>query len=297
MRYKIVFLGTGNFACPSIELLSIHHNLLAVVSSPNPSFAKRIADELGIKVYEPDNPNTAEFILELKKLSPDIIALADYGYILKSELLAIPKLASINLHPSLLPAYRGAAPIRWAIINGEQWTGVTTFIMDPEIDHGDILLQERVEILDSDTYGGLELRLANIGAELLLDTINRFKELTPSSQPVSLIHASYAPKISRKLREIDWWKPANEIVSLIRALSPEPSAFTIFRGKQLEVLMAVKSDQKGEPGVIVEVKGKLLVGAGGRCVELLTVKPEAKREQTALNFINGYRPRVGEIMG
>lgn len=293
-KVNIVFFGTGRFACPSIEMLHKYHNLLAVVTSPNPCPAKEVAHKLGIKILEPINPNIDEFVNLLKTLSPDMIALADYGHILKKEILDIPKLVSINIHPSLLPAYRGAAPIRWVIMNNKKWAGVTTFIMDEQIDHGDILLQEKVEILLSDTYGSLESRLSKVGASLLINTISQFNELKPKPQPSEGV--TYAPKITKEMRKIDWNKSVIEIVNLIRALSPEPAAYTTFRGKRVEILKASYLWWHGELGKISECKPRLLVGASNGCVELELLKPEGKREQSALDFVNGYNPQIGESM-
>ncbi|MBI4723002.1 MAG: hypothetical protein HY769_08440 [Candidatus Stahlbacteria bacterium] len=303
MRYRIVFFGTGEFACPSIELIANHHNLVACVSSAKPCPSKDLARKLGIKIFDPIDPNVDEFIEVLKTLAPEMLILADYGYILSKELLGVPSIVSIGLHPSLLPAYRGAAPIQWVILNGESYTGITTFIMDPRIDHGNMLMQEQVEILPLETHGELEGRLAKIGARVMLETIDRFRELLPILQPKVVNGMSYARKIGKELRKINWSFPANEIVNLVRALSPIPAAFTIFRDRRLEILKAILSDKrsdviikKGAPGAIMIEKNRLLIGAGGRCVEVLIVKPEGKREQTAIDFINGYRPRVGESM-
>lgn len=294
MQYKIIFFGTSEFACPSIELLSKHHNLMALVTSPNPSPAKELAHNSGIKVFEPLNPNSQDFWEAIKKFNPDILCLAAYGHILSKEILEIPKLASINLHPSLLPKYRGAAPIQWAIINGEKYTGVSTLLIDPQIDHGALLLQKKIEIKDSETFGELGKRLAIVGASLFLETVNNFEKLKPVSQ--SDEETTYAPKITKGMRKINWHRSATEIANLINALSPKPLAYTIFRNRQLEILFASKSDSQGETKKIIKAKGALLVGTAEGCVELKILKPEAKREQSSLDFINGYRPKVGEMM-
>ncbi|MDI6840815.1 MAG: methionyl-tRNA formyltransferase [bacterium] len=295
MRYKIIFFGTSNFAVPSVEILSKHHTLLTVVTSPNPSPVKIITHKLGIKVFEPVDPNSSDFLSILRDLEPDMICVAAYGHILSNNILTLPKLGAINLHPSLLPAYRGAAPIRWAIINGDKKTGVTTFLMDEKVDHGDILLQKDVEINELETFGELELKLSKMGAELLLETLNKFDDIKPITQPAEGV--SYAPKITKELRQIDWSKGAVKIVNLIRALSPRPGAYTIFRGKQLEILLASPIESPGKPGRIEHAKDVLWVGTGAGCIELKLLKPEAKREQTGLDFINGYHPKVNEIMG
>ncbi|MCK4352769.1 methionyl-tRNA formyltransferase [candidate division WOR-3 bacterium] len=305
MQYKIILFGTSRVACPSIEILSQNHKLLAVVTSPNPSPVKEIAHSLGIKVLGPDNPNSIDFLNKLRGLNPDIICVAAYGHILSKELLEVPRLASINLHPSLLPKYRGGAPMRRAIINGEKKTGVTTFIMDEKLDHGDILLQKEVEIDESETFGELETKLSKIGAELLLETINKFNKLKPIPQSDSI--ATYAPKISKELRLIDWQKGATEIVNLIRALSPKPVAYTNFRGKRLEILSAKVAEPlpdgqqagfrvRGQPGRIEKAKETLIIGTGSGCIEIKLLKPEAKSTQTALDFINGYHPKVGDFL-
>jgi len=298
MQYKIIFFGTSKFACPSIELLAKHHNLPALVTSPNPSPAKKLAYKLGIKVLEPLNPNSQDFVETIKNLNPDMLCLSAYGHILSPELLKLPKLASINLHPSLLPKYRGSTPIQWAIINGERYTGVSTFIIDPRIDHGDILLQKKIEIKSSETFGELGKRLAIVGSSLFLETVNTFEKLKPTPQLDKEI--TYAPKITKEQRKINWHRSATEIVNLIRALSPKPLAYTTFRGKQLEIIFASKSDFSGEAGKVMQVGARgtvhLLIGTTEGSVELKILKPEAKREQSALDFINGYRPKLGEIL-
>lgn len=307
MVYKIAFLGTSNFACPSIGMLHKYHKIVCVVTSPSVpnrkqrsphnkiSPVKEAAQELGIKTFEPSDPKSADFLKKLASTAPDLICLAAYGHILSPEVLNVPKLAAINLHPSLLPKYRGAAPIQWAIINGEKRTGVTTFLMDEKVDHGHILLQRTADIGEFETCGTLESKLARIGAELLLETVDRFTELKPIPQPAA--GASRAPKISKELRKIDWNKTALEIVNLIKALSPKPLAYTIFRSKRLEILSAVTVAYPGEPGRIEKARDTLWVGASTDCVELQLVKPEAKKEQIGYDFIHGYDPQVGEIMG
>ncbi len=294
MSYKIIFFGTSGFACPSIELLSKHYNLMAIVTSPNPSPVKELAHRLGVRILEPLNPNSPDFVETVKNLNPDMLCLAAYGHILSPELLEIPDIASINLHPSLLPKYRGAAPIQWAIINGDKYTGITTLLIDPRIDHGDILLQEKIEIEGSETFGELEERFSKIGASLMFETIDNFRDLKPISQLSKKI--TYAPKITKEMRKIDWHCSATEIVNLIRALSPKPLAYTTFRDKRLEIISASKTELQGEAGEIVKAKGTLIIGTTDGCVELETLKPEAKRGQTAIDFINGYRPKLGETM-
>jgi methionyl-tRNA formyltransferase len=156
-------------------------------------------------------------------------------------------------------------------------------------------LQKKIKILPEETYGELEARLSKIGAKLLLETVNRLEELTPVPQSNSI--ATYAPKISKELRKINWQDGAKKIVNLIRALSPKPTAYTFFRGKRIEILKASVINMDGEPGKIVESKKRLIIGTGDKCIELKIVKPEAKREQTGVDFINGYKPQIGESMG
>lgn len=298
MEYKIIFFGTSKFACPALNAIHKKHKLLAVVTSPKNSPIRLLAGQLGIKIFTPENPNSEDFLSALKSLRPDFICLAAYGYILGSPLLKLPKFGAINLHPSLLPAYRGAAPIQWAIIRGEKFTGITTFLMNEKIDQGGILLQKKVKIGDTETYEELEEKLSKIGAVLFLETINKFHALKPL--PQSGENISYAPKITKELRRIDWHKSASEIVNLIRALSPKPLAYTIFRGKRLELLRAGvrlrRTDLSGQAGRIECVDRTILVGTVERCVELKVLKPEGKREQTSVDFVNGYRPKVGELM-
>ncbi|MFA5031947.1 MAG: methionyl-tRNA formyltransferase [bacterium] len=295
MKRKIIFLGTSSFACPSIEILHNNHNLLAVVASSQPSPVKGLAYKLGIKVFDPATPNTPEFITILKDMNPEFFCLAAYGHILSGDFLKTPKFASINLHPSLLPKYRGAAPLQWAILNGDKNSGITTFIMDEKIDHGKILLQEKMEIGEEETFGELETRTSKIGAELFLKTIDNFDNLTPV--PQNMENLTKAPKITKEMRKIDWNKPAKEIFNLIRALSPTPLTYTTLRNKELEIIRAGYSELSGKPGEVLQNKGKIIIGTAKNGIELKILKPQAKKEQTALDFINGYRPQIGEVLG
>lgn len=293
MKYDIIFFGTSGFACPSLEAIHKAHNLLAVVASPEPSPVKLLANKLKLKLFDPANPNAPDFLAIIKSFTPDFICLAAYGYILKPEILKLPKIGAINLHPSMLPIYRGPAPIQWAILNGDEVTGVTTMSMNEKIDQGGILLQRTVGIQPEETYGEIEDKLSKIGADLLIETIDKFNSLQPIAQKGII---SYAPKITKEMRKINWNKPANEVVNLIRAFSPKPLAYTIFRNKRLEILKASPAQARLEtelksvmPGEIAVISKTIVVGTTTQPVELKVVKPEGKREQTALDFINGYR--------
>ena len=300
---KIIFLGTSEFGCPTLEVLSKHYEIPFVITAKSKgketkaSPIKEFSDHLGIKVYELGNPNTDKVISQIKSAKPDIICVVAYRYILGKELLDIPPLGCINLHPSLLPKYRGPAPIQWAIINGERKTGVTTMLMKEEVDAGNILLQREVEIGDNETYGELSERLAKLGASLMLETIEgllsgKIKEGKAQDNSI----ASHAPKITKEMRKIDWHKDALSIANLIRALSPKPAAYCIFRGKRLEIIRAKAVEGEGQPGNISCTKDRLLVNTGKGSLEIELLKPEARKTMPSKDFINGYRPRVGECV-
>jgi methionyl-tRNA formyltransferase len=299
---KIIFFGTGEFAIPCLLALKEKHEIVVCCTStgrgkkPVKSPVMQVAEGSGIpQIVAPENPNCSDSIRLFRSHSPDLIVLVAYGHILSKAVLNIPKKGAINVHPSLLPRYRGAAPINWVIINGEKETGVTTFLMAEKLDAGKILLQERVRINEGETFGELQARLAAIGSELLLTTIEELGNIggTPQNQR----EVSYAPMLTKKMRKIDWKKRAIEIVNLIHGLSPHPGAYCIFRGRRLILLRARTRKGRGTIPGKISGRGKgPLIETGDGLVEVLELKPEAKSKMDATSFINGYRPEKGEIV-
>lgn len=288
---KIVFFGTSRFACPCITALHSQYEIPFVVTSTSDSPVKKKAQELNIKVHQSESPD--DILETLKQTKPDVICVSAYGHILKKSILDIPKYA-IGIHPSLLPKYRGAAPINWVLINGEKQTGVTTFIMNEKIDAGNILLEKSLNIYENETKGELETRLGQLGAELILSTINGLLKNKIIPKPQNKKQGSYAPKLTKEIRKINWNKGSKEIVNLIRGLSPTPAAYTTFRNKRIEILKALPCDTGGAPSEIIPNKKELIVSCGRGSVIIQELKPEGKKLISGKDFINGYRPKNGE---
>ena len=243
---KIVFMGTPDFAKESLEALyNAKYDILAVVTNPDrpkgrgmkmlPSPVKEFAQEKEIKIYQPEKiRKNEEFIKEIKNLNPDVICVVAYGKILPKEILEIPKLGCINVHGSLLPKYRGSAPIQWAILNGDKETGVTTMYMDEGMDTGDMILKEKVQIGEDETTGELWDRLAKIGGELLVKTLKQIENNTVKRQKQEG-DFSIAPMLSKEMAKIDWEnKTAQEIKNLVRGLNPIMGAYTFLKGKKIK---------------------------------------------------------------
>jgi len=304
---RVAFFGTSEFAVPALRALARSaHEVGPVIAAPAqpsgrgrrlvPSPAEQEARALGLAVLTPVNPNDPAFIADLKSRSPNVAVLAAYGCILKPALLAVPSLGFLNIHPSLLPKYRGAAPIQRALLAGEQETGVTVIVLSEQVDAGDILEQEAVPVGPDETAGELSQRLADAGARLALAALIRFAEgkATRTRQDPSL--ATRAPKITKSERNIDWRDSAQGIHNRIRALSPEPGAVASFRQKRIVLLRSRvhSTADGGEPGQLLVRHSGLVVAAGSGAVEIIELKPEGKRAQTGNDFRNGHRPVAGE---
>lgn len=304
---RVAFFGTSEFAVPALRALNESpHDVGLVVAAPaQPSGRGRKlvqspveqeARALGLAVLTPVNPNDPAFIAELKSQNPEVAVLAAYGYILKPPLLAMPSLGFLNIHPSLLPKYRGAAPIQRAILAGEQQTGVTVIVLSEQVDAGDILEQEAVPVGRDETAGEISQRLATAGARLVLDALARFGEGAPAQTPQDPKLATRAPKITKSDRNIDWRDSAQGIHNRIRALSPEPGAVTSFRQRRIVLLRSRihSTPDGGEPGQLLVQHSGLVVAAGSGAVEIVELKPEGKRAQAGQDFRNGHRPIAGE---
>ncbi len=306
---RIVFMGSGEIGVPTLKGLAQAHEVLGVFTRPDrpagrgqrpqPTPIKEVALELGLPLYQPESVKSPESLELIRELGPEFIIVAAYGEILSKELLGIPKRGAINLHASLLPKYRGAAPIQWAIIRGEKETGITTFLMDEGMDTGEILLQRAIPIEEEDTAGSLYSKLAQLGAEVMLATLEGLEKGTLKPRAQDHSQATYAPKIKKELGQLDWTKPSLELFNLIRGLNPDPGAFTFFRGLRLKVHRSrvIPGDFPGSPGEIVDVKSGLIVKAGDGALELLEVQPEGKRRMSGLDLVRGYRVKVSERLG
>lgn len=267
---------------------------LELVASP----VKLSATKLGLPVYQPDKiKNNEELKSKLKEINPAAIIVVGYGRIIPKWMLDLPKHGNINLHASLLPKYRGAAPIQWAIAKGETVTGVTTMRINEGLDTGDILLQKEIAIAHDDTSVTLAPRLAAIGAELMVETLHSLKAGTITSRPQDDTDVSLAPILTKEDGRIDFSRSAHETYNRFRGFQPWPGAFTTFRGKGLNVTgMKLASETVAEAQTLVN-GDQLFVGCGaGTSLELLEVQPEGKKRITARDFIHGYRPRTGESL-
>ena len=307
---KIVFMGNPEFAVPSLKKLAAsNHEILSVVTNPpkpagrgrkhiNTPVAK-CAEDLNLNVMEIDNLNSEDTIQNLQKLNADVFTVVAYR-ILPKEIIAIPAKGSINLHGSLLPKYRGAAPIQWSLINGDSETGLTTFILQPKVDTGNVLQQKKIAIDQDDNYGSLAEKMSNAGAELLVETMDEFEKgnLNPYAQDD--VKATTARKISAEMTIINWQKSAQEIHNLIRGLTPSPGVRTLLSGKVLKIFETefIKENsvlEKGEISIIEKDYFSIQTGAGQLIV--LQVQLEGKRRMSAGDFLRGVQLEVGTCLG
>jgi methionyl-tRNA formyltransferase len=307
---NIVFFGTSEFAIPSLRLLlNSRHKILAVVTQPDrakgrhlkvaPPPTKVLASSKGVAVFQPRRASDADFVERLKGLKADLFVVVSFGQILKRGLLDLPRLRPINLHGSLLPKYRGASPVNWAVINGETKTGVTIIAMNEKMDAGDIMLKKEVTVDDADTSQTLNDKLSDMGAGLLLEAVELLErgKATFAKQDDSL--ASYAPKLKKEDGLIDWSKGAFAIHNLARGLLPWPGAFTRFKGKILKVLetetagaVSAKGTGAGEVLSTAEDKG-ITVMTGSGAIVLKRVQLEGKKPLDAVSFVRGQRIEKG----
>lgn len=305
-------MGTPGFAIPGLKaILESKHGLLVVVTQPDrpkgrgkkftPSPIKQFCVENNLKVLTPENLKSDDFVSKLKDLNPDLLVVVAFR-ILPEKVFTIPPLGTINLHASLLPRYRGAAPINWAIINNEKKTGMTTFFIKKRVDTGDIILQKEVEIHPEETYGELSQRLSIIGSRLLLETIDLVQKGEVKPLPQNDTEATKAPKITPELCKIDWSKPATEIKNLIRGLSPTPGAYTTYNGKILKLFKAQVVDETpysegfGEIISADNEKGIEIKTSKGS-IRILELQPQSKRRMKGEEFLRGYRIKVGDKLG
>jgi len=304
---RVAFFGTSEFAVPALRALAEHgHAVSPVVTAPArpsgrgrklvPSPVEQAARALGLVVLAPEDPNDEAFLKDMAAHQPDVAVLAAYGCILKTPLLRLPPRGFLNIHPSLLPRYRGAAPIQRAILAGEQETGVTVIVLSEQVDAGDIVKQVAVAIGPDETAGELSHRLATTGARLVLEALTRLEEDTGSRTPQDPGLATRAPKLAKSERNIDWHETAPRIHNRIRALSPEPGAVTSFRERRIVLLRSRlhETPERGEPGLVLVQLPGLLVATGAGAIEIAELKPDGSRVQTGQDFRNGHRLNPGE---
>src|SRR5882724_9001008 len=308
----LLFCGTPRFAVPTLEkLVEAGHSVPLIVTQPDRprgrgmelaiSPVKETALRLGLPLTQPDKiKNNDEFRQQLSALRPDAIIVVGYGRIIPQWMLDLPRLGNLNLHASLLPKYRGAAPIQWAIAQGESVTGVTTMQIDAGLDTGTILLQRELSISPDDTAVTLAPKLAAMGADLMVETLQRLQSGQIHPLPQDHAKATLAPILSKEDGRIDFQRTAIEIHNRLRGFQPWPGAHTIFRQRHLQVHRARPIDQAVDlkPGQISAKSTRLLTGCGkNTALELIELQPEGKRQMSARDFINGYHPQPGEKLG
>src|SRR5215469_14100155 len=307
---QLVFCGTPKFAVPSLEnLVDAGFTVRLVVTQPDRPRGRRMetmfspvkqrALELGLPITQPDRiKSNDEFRARLIALEPDAIMVVGYGCIIPQWMIDLPPLGNINLHASLLPKYRGAAPIQWAIASGETLTGVTTMRIDAGLDTGDILLQKETSIEPQDTTETLSPRMAAMGAELLIETLRGLKSGTIQPRPQDHSKRTLAPLLKKEDGRIDFRRPAFEIANRIRGFQPWPGAYTTFRGKNLHIWRARPDGQSVKEGELSVQGEQLFVGCGsGTVLELFEMQPEGKRRMAARDFVHGYHLVNGEKLG
>jgi methionyl-tRNA formyltransferase len=305
---RLVFLGTPEFAVPSLEALAAGgHEVAAVFTQPDrpkgrgnqlaESPVKAAAKRLGLPVYQPERIRRAEPTEQLRQLAPEIMAVVGYGHIIPQAIIDIPARGILNVHASLLPKYRGAAPIQWAIANGETKTGVTIMQIDAGLDTGDMLLKQATTIGPEETAPELSARLAPMGAALLLHAIEQIEDGTVQREKQNDAQASHAPILKKEDGLIDWSLPASRISNRLRGFTPWPGAYTTFRGQQLSLVRARAAARAMAPGVLEVDRRQVFAGCGGNtALELLEVQPAGKKRMTAEAFANGYQIE-GERLG
>jgi methionyl-tRNA formyltransferase len=309
---KLVFCGTPQFAVPTLNaLVRAGHTLELVVTQPDRpsgrgrnvslSAVKQRANELGLPISQPETLKAnLEFKQRIESLRPDAIVVVAYGRIIPRWMLAVPRFGNLNVHASLLPKYRGAAPIQWAIAKGEKQTGITIIRLDEGLDTGPILLQRELAIESDDTALTLAPRLAELGAALMIEALPGIEAGTLEPVPQDHSRSSLAPLLKKEDGRIDFGRTAEDIHNRLRGFQPWPGTYTRFRGKHLEITnaQAVAGIPSGRAGTLTLQGERLFVNCGaGTALEIFELQPEGKRQMSAREFIHGYHPQSGESLG
>ena len=310
---RIVFMGTPDFAVGSLKALCEcgKHEIVGVITQPDRpkgrgnkmlmTPVKEYALEQGYEVYQPEKVKTPEFVQILRSMQPELVVVAAFGQFLSQEILNMPNYGCINVHASLLPKYRGAAPIQYAIIKGEKESGVTIMQMDIGMDTGAMLDKVVVPIGENTTMGELHDELKEKGAQLLLEVIEKIEAGTAVAEPQNNDEATYATLLDRSMERIDWTKPAQDVHNLIRGFNPAPSTFTTLpNGKNLKLWCSRMTDKTADakPGTVVEIsKRSFFVACGSGVLEITELQPESKKRMPAQVFINGRGVQLGDVLG
>lgn len=309
-KLKVIFMGTPDFAVPCLKKLHEHHDIIAVITQPDRrrgrgqkviySPVKEFALQANLNILQPEKIKTMEFENILENMYPDLIVVVAFGQILSKRILDIPPLGCINVHASLLPLYRGAAPIHWSVINGEAKTGVTTMFMDVGLDTGDMLLKQEICIADGDNTGRIHDRLMQLGAETLINTIDMLQTGTFHRIKQDENKATYAPLLTKDLEKIRWSVEASKIHNLIRGLSPWPGCYCINNESILKVWQSRVVDEtthRDNPGTVVKFTEKgFVVATKQGLIEIIEVQPANKRRMMAKDYINGHGINIGDVL-
>lgn len=307
---RVIFMGTPDFAVPSLEALLTKHEVVLVVTQPDkpkgrgkkmvPTPVKACALEHGIPVLQPEKVKEPEFVEQLRSYEPDLIAVTAFGQILSEPILEMPKYGCINVHGSLLPKYRGAAPMQWSIIDGEKVTGITTMYMAKGLDSGDMLLKAEVEITDEDTFATIHDKMAVTGANLLLDTLDQLEAGTLERIPQDHDAATYAPMITKETGHIDWSKNRQDIINLIRGLNPVPAAYTIYEEEVLKIFGAVISDVQADDAangeIVAVVKKGFVIKCGDGCLLITEVQARGGKRMMTDAYLRGHAMKEGILL-
>ena len=306
---RVIFMGTPDFAVEALKCIhAAGHQILEVYTQPDkakgrsgklqPPPVKQEAEKLGIPVLQPEKLRTEENVDRIRTLAPEIIVVAAYGQILPKSILEIPQYGCINIHASLLPKYRGAAPIERSILDGEEWTGVTTMYMAEGLDTGDMIEQSRVKI-EADTTGeSLTKQLAAVGGTLICSTMQKLLEGTAVRTPQNEAESTYAKKLDKEMGLLHFENRAADLERAVRALYPWPCTYTVIDEHMVKILGAEVTDQEGTPGEIIEVTKKYFtIACGEGALRIRKLQPEGKKPMDAAAFLNGNRLKTGTVVG
>lgn len=305
---RIVFMGTPDFAVPCLErLLADGHQVAGVFTQPDkpkgrghhlqPPPVKELALARGLPVYQPATLRDGQALETLRALAPQLAVVVAYGKILPPALLEVPPLGCINVHGSLLPRWRGAAPIQWSVLSGDQQAGVTTMYLAEGMDTGDMILRRSTPVGPQETSGQLYERLAELGAQLLGETVELIAQGRAPRTPQQEEEATYAPMLTKELAAIDFMKPAAQVHNLVRGMNPWPVAHTLLEGQPLKVYAARLSEGSGAPGQVLESRGRLVVACGQGAVELLELQAQGKKRMAAADYLRGHPLAPGTVLG
>jgi len=306
---RVVFFGTPEFAVPSLQaLLGEGFDVVAVVTQPDkpqgrsrstvvPTPVKTAADAEDVPVLQPERPSDPAFVARLRALVPDVGVVVAYGHVLKPDLLGLPRLGMINLHPSLLPELRGAAPVEWAILNGLKQTGVTIMRMEEGLDSGPILLQIPHDIDPEETGGELAEHLSEMGAQALVEVLALYQTNGLEPHPQDHARATYAPKLTRDTARIRWTDPAERVARLIRGLDPRPGAWSELDGREVKLFGARAVEGRGTPGEVQQTDDALRITTGQGAVRIEEVQPAGKARMAAAEWVRGRGAQAGQRFG